>query len=56
MINKPLTAAELGELLMETTQRDCGVWPEDQPDPGEEGDTDGRQYDQDEPGRVHPVR
>lgn len=37
-MSKALTTAELGELLMETTQRDCGVWPEDQPDPGEEGD------------------
>ena len=27
-MSKPLTTAELGELLMETTQRDCGVWPE----------------------------
>lgn len=35
-MSKPLTISELGELLMETTQRDCGVWPEDQPDPGKE--------------------
>lgn len=38
-----LTEAELSELLMETTQRNCGGWPEPENQPPEkEGEADGQ--------------
>ena len=39
-ITKTMTVEELDELLMETTQRDCGGWPETEDQPQKEEDED----------------